>query len=103
MGPEMVGPRHILMIWTGADSDQDIEVVEEAFKELARRYPPGLKDSEVDLSLLLGKALRPQRIMSLREAFFAKAEAVDVAQALGRISADTVVIYSPGGAIDNSR
>ncbi|HHW17466.1 MAG TPA: aminotransferase class I/II-fold pyridoxal phosphate-dependent enzyme, partial [Firmicutes bacterium] len=96
--PEMVGPRHILMIWTGADSDEDVDTVEAAFRALAERCPRE-HNSQFDASLLLGEAPRPARVMSLREAFLSMAEAVDLDQAAGRISADTVVVYPPGAPL----
>lgn len=96
--PEMVGPESILMIWTGADSDEDIDAVEAAFRDLAERCPRE-HDIQFDLSLLLHEAPRPRRVMTLREAFLSMAEAVDVAEAAGRISADTVVVYPPGAPL----
>jgi arginine decarboxylase len=95
--PEMIGPDYLLLIWTGADGEQDITVVEDAFRNLAQRYPGNLDEKPHEF--VMSEAPRPKKVLSLREAFLSVARPIQIEDAVGRISADTVVIYPPGSPI----
>lgn len=55
---------------------------------LARQAPPRASSAALSWSIV------PQRVVSMREAYFAPTEMVDASQALGRISADLVAPYA---------
>ncbi len=97
--PEMTGPEHLLMIWTGADGEDEVNAVEVAFKELSVRYRKKSGcDNELGLCLIQ-EAPKPRWAMGLREAFLSVSEPVPIENAVGRVSADTVVIYPPGSPL----
>lgn len=97
--PEMSGPKHILLLLTGATTERDILAAEEAFRGLSRRFgqPDAARQDEV--AQLTQEAPRPVRVMPLRQAFLSVSRPVPVEDAGGRISADTVVIYPPGSPL----
>lgn len=106
--PEMSGPNYVLMLISGAHGPFDVEAIEGAFKTLAERFP--LKAESVEnqgvggtgdygASFLTERMPRPERVMLLRDAFLSVARPVSVEEAVGRISADTIVTYPPGSPI----
>jgi arginine/lysine/ornithine decarboxylase len=102
--PEMTGPGYILLLVSGAHGLKDVDAVEKAFKELSDRYAqsPDQSQSCREAAATVSRARevpRPTRVMSLREAFLSRAKPLPVEETLGRISADTVVIYPPGSPI----
>lgn len=111
--PEMTGPKNLLLIWTGADGEETIDVVEKAFKELVKEFSPDASacaaryaaaaDDEAgpmaSALQLMHAAPKPAKAMSLREAFLSVAVPVPIYEAVGRISADTIVIYPPGSPL----
>lgn len=103
--PEMTGSRYILLLVSGAHGPKDVDVVEKAFKGLAERFPARSHDEAAACreaaatSSMLREVPRPVRAMSLRDAFLSVARPLPVEEALGKISADTVVIYPPGSPI----
>lgn len=102
--PEMTGPKSILLIWTGADDEKTIDVVEAAFRDLAQEFAPepGSKNGSGPMASalqLMREGPRPKKVMSLREAFLSVAVPVPIEEAVGRVSADTIVIYPPGSPL----
>ncbi len=106
--PEMTGPQFLLLIWTGADGQESLERVEAAFRDLSARFPKcdiggeraaAASSEGADSSFLLKEAPRPAKVMSLREAFLSVSKPVPIKEAVGRVSADTVVIYPPGSPL----
>ncbi len=99
--PEMVGPNSILLIWTGADDLRSVDAVEAAFKDLAAAVKNQSIASCADgkAPVVLGEAPIPKKAMPLREAFLAVSEPVPIEKTLGRVSADTIVIYPPGSPL----
>ncbi len=103
--PEMTGPHYILMLVSGAHGPKDIDAVEKAFRELAERFP-GRAQDQLDggeqvaaTSSMVTEVPRPVRVMPLRDAFLSIARPLPIEEALGKVSADTVVIYPPGSPI----
>lgn len=94
--PEMVGPQYVLMLVSGAHSPEDLMAVEGAFRELARRYPGS---GQGEIASLGCEMPRPARVMPLREAFLSVSRALPVEESLGKIAADTIVIYPPGSPL----
>lgn len=99
--PEMTGPKHLLMIWTGADGQREVDAVETAFRDLSARYfrETDCLVADDDPSCLMQEAPKPKRVMGLRDAFLSVSEPVPIEEAVDRVSADTVVIYPPGSPL----
>jgi lysine decarboxylase len=105
--PEMVGPRYILLLVSGAHGPADVDAVESAFKELADKFPGRGAAEPVaagdggdgDICSLLREIPHPTRVMELRRAFLSVSRPVPVEEAAGKIAADTVVIYPPGSPL----
>jgi len=102
--PEMTGPGYILLLVSGAHGEKDIDAVEKAFRDLSERFAKhpdqslGCREAAATVSKAR-EVPKPTRVMSLREAFLSKARPLPIEEALGKISADTVVIYPPGSPI----
>jgi len=103
--PEMVGPNRVLLLVSGAHGDADVEAVEKAFLQLSKRFLAkdeseceGCKEAAATSGVLQGVP-RPKRVMTLREAFLSVSRPIPIKEAVGKTSADTVVIYPPGSPI----
>lgn len=114
--PEMTGPNYVLMLISGAHGPADVEVIVKAFASLAERFPGR---ERANASAPAGDAAgrgcscqgrgkiadlnkempRPEKAMSLRDAFLSISTPVPVKEAAGKIAADTVVIYPPGSPL----
>ena len=93
--PELSGTGHVLCITTIGNTDVDIDRLVTGFDEVAAysgRRPEGVGSALV-ADLL---AVRPETVLSPREAFFAAEESVPLAQASGRIAAEAITPYPPG-------
>lgn len=100
--PEMTGPGYILLLVSGAHGDADIDAVERAFKELSEKYAKTGTEAQGAQEAAPSKARevpRPKRVMLVRDAFLSRARPLPIEESLGKISADTVVIYPPGSPI----
>lgn len=102
--PEMTGPGYILLLVSGSHGPKDIDAVEKAFKDLSDRFArhPDENQSCKEAAATVtnsGEVPRPTRVMSVRDAFLSKSQPLLIEDALGKISADTVVIYPPGSPI----
>ncbi len=102
---ELAGFDHVLLVCTGGDDSQSIKKVTEAFLDLASRARSkrqsgrdGRQSLQADLACL-GEPPRPERDLSLRTAFFAPSRMVNLEQAEGMVSCDTILTYPPGVAV----
>lgn len=81
--PEMSDRRHLVLIPTPFNSDDDFKRLEKALSELPLGMPL-TKDCDFDIYGSL-----PDRKVGLREALFLNSETVDIEKSAGRISAQT--------------
>lgn len=94
--PELSGPGHLLCILTIGNTDTDCDRLVEGLAAVAGDV--GVRDhtdtgtgAATDLM-----ALRPEMVLSPREAFFADQDTVALAAATGRVAAEPVTPYPPG-------
>jgi arginine/lysine/ornithine decarboxylase len=95
---------NIVAILTMIDMEQDVRDLAQALCEIIEnKFPRRCKavSSESDIEQALSGLSRvlqdlPKQEMTPREAMFSKWEWVEIEQAKGRISADTIVPYPPG-------
>ncbi|MET0454876.1 MAG: aminotransferase class I/II-fold pyridoxal phosphate-dependent enzyme [Mycobacterium sp.] len=93
--PELSGTGHVLCITTIGNTDADVDRLVDGFAEVAGRAGLRAVGSQTGLvSDLL--AVRPETVLTPREAFFAVAESVPLAGATGRIAAEAITPYPPG-------
>jgi arginine/lysine/ornithine decarboxylase len=93
--PELSGTGHVLCISTIGNTDDDFERLVAGFAEVARhtgRTSAGAKTGLIGDLL----AVRPETVLTPREAFFAADEAVSLQAAAGRIAAEAITPYPPG-------
>jgi arginine decarboxylase len=93
--PELSGTGHVLCISTIGNTDDDFERLVSGFGEVASHA--GRKSVDAG-SGLIGDllAVRPETVLTPREAFFAADEAVGLQAAAGRIAAEAITPYPPG-------
>jgi arginine/lysine/ornithine decarboxylase len=93
--PELAGTGHVLCITTIGNTDADMDRLVSGFTEVAGHV--GRKDVDAPGGLTADLlAVRPQTVLTPREAFFAADETVSLAQASGRIAAEAITPYPPG-------
>lgn len=93
--PELSGAGHVLCITTIGNTDTDMDRLVSGFAEVAKHAgirPQGQR-TELIADLL---AVRPEAVLTPREAFFAADEAVPLSRASGRTAAEAVTPYPPG-------
>jgi arginine decarboxylase len=93
--PELGGAGHVLCITTIGNTEADMERLVEGFTEVAEHAglrPAGVRTGLIDDLL----AVRPETVLTPREAYFAAEESVPVSQAAGRVSAEAITPYPPG-------
>lgn len=93
--PELAGGRHVLCITTIGNTEDDMDRLVGGFAEVASYagVRPGSGRTALVADLL---AVRPEQVLTPREAFFAGNESVGLALAAGRIAAEAVTPYPPG-------
>jgi arginine decarboxylase len=93
--PELSGTGHVLCISTIGNTNEDFERLVAGFAEVARHAGRTSAGAETGLigDLL---AVRPETVLTPREAFFAADEAVSLQAAAGRIAAEAITPYPPG-------
>jgi arginine/lysine/ornithine decarboxylase len=93
--PELSGTGHVLCISTIGNTDDDFERLVTGFAEVASHAGRKSVDAKTGLigDLL---AVRPETVLTPREAFFAADEAVSLQAAAGRIAAEAITPYPPG-------
>ena len=92
---EMADRDTIVFLGTIADSREDFLHLADVLIPILKRRQEQRRDSATALSW----SVTPQKKISMREAYFAKTEMVDAADALGRVSADLIAPYPPGVAV----
>lgn len=93
--PELAGTGHVLCISTIGNTDDDFDRLAAGFTEVAEHF--GQRHGEAadgwTTDLL---AVRPEVVLTPREAFFAARAPVALADAVGRIAAEAITPYPPG-------
>lgn len=93
--PELSGTGHVLCITTIGNTDDDMDRLVAGFDEVARHA--GLRKGGAQAALAADLlAVRPETVLTPREAFFAVAESVSLARAGGRVAAEAITPYPPG-------
>lgn len=87
--PEMADRGHVVLILTGADTEEDLRRLEVGLDAL------GLAEMKRPVSPLSPPPL-PRRFCAPREAFLAPRERIPLSQAQGRIAAEQLAPYPPG-------
>jgi arginine decarboxylase len=96
--PELSGTGHVLCITTIGNTADDVERLIVGFAEVASHVGRRSVDPETGETGLIGEllAVRPETVLTPREAFFAADEAVPLSAAAGRIAAEAITPYPPG-------
>jgi arginine decarboxylase len=93
--PELSGTGHVLCITTIGNTDDDMDRLVAGFDEVAGHA--GLRQDGAQPALIADLlAVRPETVLTPREAFFAVEESVSLAQAVGRVAAEAITPYPPG-------
>jgi lysine decarboxylase len=92
---EMADRDTIVFLGTIADSREDFLHLADVLIPILKRRQEQRRESATALSW----SVTPQKKISMREAYFAKTEMVNAADALGRVSADLIAPYPPGVAV----
>lgn len=92
---EMADRDTIVFLGTIADSKEDFAHLADVLIPILKRRQEQRRESATALSW----SVTPQKMISMRDAYFAKTEMVDAASALGRVSADLIAPYPPGVAV----
>ena len=93
--PELSGKGHVLCISTIGNTEADMDRLIDGFDEVARHA--GVRAAGGQTALVADAlAMRPETVLTPREAFFAEEEAVPLARASGRIAAEAITPYPPG-------
>jgi arginine/lysine/ornithine decarboxylase len=93
--PELAGAGHILCISTIGNIDDDFYRLTTAFEEVSAHF--GRRDAEGAGAWTADElAVRPELVLTPREAFFAADETVALADAAGRIAAEAITPCPPG-------
>jgi arginine decarboxylase len=93
--PELSGTGHVMCITTIGNTDADMDRLVTDFEEVAVHFglrPVGSQSGLVTDLL----AVRPETVLTPREAFFAVEESVRLAKASGRTAAEAITPYPPG-------
>jgi arginine decarboxylase len=93
--PELSGAGHVLSITTIGNTDADMDRLVAGFTEVAEHA--GLRPQQTQAALVTDLlAVRPEQVLTPREAFFADEESVPLTRANGRIAAEAITPYPPG-------
>lgn len=93
--PELSGTGHVLCISTIGNTDTDFDRLVSGFAEVAGHF--GVRSANRHQGLVADLlAVRPEPVLTPREAFFAAEESVPIASASGRIAAEAITPYPPG-------
>ena len=93
--PELSGAGHVLCITTIGNTDTDMERLVSGFAEVAKHV--GTRPEGPHTALIADLlAIRPEAVLTPREAFFAVDEAVPLSRASGRTAAEAITPYPPG-------
>lgn len=92
---EMADRDTIVFLATLADTEAEFDALADALIPILKRRQEQRRESATALSW----SVVPKRGISMRDAYFAKTEMIDAANAEGRISADLIAPYPPGVAV----
>jgi arginine decarboxylase len=93
--PELSGTGHVLCITTIGNTDADMDRLVTGFEEVAAHS--GLRPEGTQAGLVADLlAVRPEPVLTPREAFFAADETVPLSRAAGRVAAEAITPYPPG-------
>ncbi|MCZ0703971.1 arginine/lysine/ornithine decarboxylase [Natronobacillus azotifigens] len=83
---------NILCIITPGDTTEQTDILLSALQALAKSYKPAATDRTVHVTV------PPIPVLSLspRDAFYAETEIIPLKHAIGRISAESIMVYPPG-------
>lgn len=93
--PELGGGGHVLCITTIGNTETDMDRLVAGFTEVADHagQRPTASGTPLVADLM---AVRPEMVLTPREAYFAAAESVPLTRASGRIAAEAITPYPPG-------
>lgn len=83
---------NILCIITPGDSDETINYLLRALTKLVETYKPQAFEKKIQVSAPPIPALQ----MSPRDAFYSDTETIPLKEAVGRVSAESIMVYPPG-------
>jgi arginine/lysine/ornithine decarboxylase len=93
--PELSGTGHVLCITTIGNTEADMDRLVEGFAEVAAHS--GLRSADAkDGTIADLLAVRPDMVLTPREAFFAAEQSVPLEKATGRTAAEAITPYPPG-------
>lgn len=93
--PELAGAGHVLCISTIGNTDADFDRLTAAFGEVSEHF--GVRRREAGGALPRDVlTVRPEVVLTPRDAFFAPVETVALTDAAGRIAAEAITPYPPG-------
>jgi len=94
---EAADPLNVVLNVTYGDSREDVELLVRSLRDLAARYrDAGGSGSAATFGLLAHTPAFTRQVLSPREAFFAPAVALPLAECAGHVSAEMVTPYPPG-------
>jgi arginine/lysine/ornithine decarboxylase len=93
--PELSGTGHLLCITTIANTDADMDRLVAGLTDIANEVGTRTEDGAGGFIAEL-LAVRPEPVLTPREAFFAADAAVPLTEAAGRIAAEAITPYPPG-------
>ena len=94
---EAADPLNVVLNVTFGDSREDVELLVRSLRDLAARYrDAGGSGSAATSGLLAHTPAFTRQVLSPREAFFAPAVALPLAECDGHVSAEMVTPYPPG-------
>lgn len=91
---EMAGPSHVLAVFSFADGLRMIQRFIQALREIASLHAAELGHQVRGSTVIT--AMQGEPVMSVREALYRDAEAVELGQAAGCVAAEYVIPYPPG-------
>ncbi|GAB6932705.1 aminotransferase class I/II-fold pyridoxal phosphate-dependent enzyme [Calditerricola satsumensis] len=83
---------NVLCFITAGDSEETVEALVAAIRDLSRTFYA--KRAARELRVVLPKI--PELALSPRDAFYAETETVPIDEAVGRIMAESIMVYPPG-------
>lgn len=83
---------NLLFLITPADTENEIRQLVDALADLADLHQADISSAELEVSV----PEIPVLSLSPRDAFYADTEAIPLAEAEGRISAESIMVYPPG-------
>ncbi|MBM0065307.1 aminotransferase class I/II-fold pyridoxal phosphate-dependent enzyme [Alkalicoccobacillus gibsonii] len=85
---------NILCIVSFGDTEETIQILISALKEMATQFKSGENNETSDVSILVPDV--PTLALSPRDAFYAEVEVIPFKESAGRIIAEFIMVYPPG-------